>query len=456
MRGLSRHLSERTRWKSITSLVVGIGLATGLAAAQAGSLLEPGTTTYLTQLSSETPLEVGPAHTLILDTDDSLFALEAPLINKGVVRWLNATPYGDWSALAIATKSLVNQGRVIVDGYVDVYMDGGLNNQGGLLQIGANSSVSAPSITGGRIHGLSSTSKLNAELKNVTITGQVLARATVGGPLTVFGTLGVASMSLSESTLLRGDGRTFLDHGTIKAAPNASSPQLTIAAGHTFGGTGSISNVAVINQGTLDIQQGEVLNTNKDIVQQGANSQLLVSGTLQAPSIQIQGGVIDLQYTGLVTGDVVVKQGRMVLHNLTDFDFENGKIGAAIEGNLTLSDQSQLEVIVRHGDPLSVLEVWGSASLDGDLIVSFLDGARVPSTFDLYISANSLQGTFRSLHVNGTGNLPWSFVQRRDNGQLTVTITAVPEPETWGLMLGGLGVVAWCLRRRTALHATRH
>lgn len=454
MRRLSRRLPAHTRLKSIASLLVGIGLATAAAASHAGSLLEPGTTTYTYELSSETTLEIGPAHTLVLDTDDSFFGLQAPLINQGVVRWLNANHYvyGEWNALAFASKSLVNQGRMIVDSYVDLYMDNGLNNQGGLLQIGANSGVWAPSITGGRIHGLANTSKLNTELKDVTITGQVSAAGSAAGTLNVLGTLGVGTMSLSESTLLRGNGRTILNQGTIKATPYALSPQLTISAGHTMGGTGNISNVQVINQGTIENQRGELLSSNKAIVQQGADAQLVVNGLLTAPSIQIQGGSIDMDYSGLVTGNVDIQHGRLVLHDLYDFDFDNGKLGAAISGNLSLSDKSQLEVFVGHGIPFSILEVWGNASVDGELIVSFQDGADVPSTFEMVVAANSLQGSFRSLRVNGTGTLPWTFTQQRfGNGQLTVTITAVPEPETWGLMLCGLGMIGWRLRGRKAL-----
>ena len=80
---------------------------------------------------------------------------------------------------------------------------------------------------------------------------------------------------------------------------------------------------------------------------------------------------------------------------------------------------------------------------------------RVSHTFEVIFTANSLQGSFRSLRVNGTGNLPWTFVQERvSENQLTVTITAVPEPEIWGLMLCGLGVIGWRMRRRAPAQTT--
>lgn len=458
MRRLSRRLPERTRLKSITSLLVGIGLVTAAAASHAASLLEPGTTTYMNQLTSDTTLEVGPAHTLVLDTDDFIFALEAPLINRGVVRWLNANHDvdGNWNALAFASKSVANQGSMILDSHVELNVTQELNNQGGMLQIGVNSSITAPSIVGGRIHGYAMTSSVSGEIKNVTITGQVNASGTVGGALTIEGTMGIGSMSLSESTLLKGGGQSILDRGKLKAAPGANAPQLTIAAGHTLSGIGSISNVEVLNQGTLESQQGGTLRIDSSIVQQDAGAQIRVKGELQTPMLQIQQGSVAIDYTGLVTGDVVVQQGRLVLHDFVGFDDDHGKIGAGISGNLTLSEQSQVEVMVDRGfDYFSALEVWGAASLDGELVLSFLNGVKVPNTFYLYIVGNSLQGNFRSLRVNGTGALPWTFIQERTSeNQLTVTITAVPEPGTWGLMLCGLGVVAWRLRRRAALEPT--
>lgn len=456
MRGLSRRLSARTRLKSIASLLVGAGLVTGMAAVQAGSLLEPGTTTYLYELQSDVPLEIGEAHTVILDTDDSSFFLTAPLINHGVVHWAAAGKFGEVFAFSMGDQ--INRGRWIIDNGIEMHLEGALDNHGGVVQIGANSNVlSGQPIIGGRIHGLSSTSNLSAHsLTDVTITGQVnlglKSPSSIGGTLTVKGTLGIQAVNLSESTLLQGSGQTVLKNGTIGASAGAIAPELILAAGHTLSGTGRITNVALLTQGAIEVNRSDVLRTDSSIVQQGNDALLVVKGNLQAPQIQIQGGVVDLHNTSYVKGDVDVQQGRLMLHQFTHIEPDSlGGLGAIIEGDLTLSDQSEVEVIVGQGYPLAILEVWGNVSLGGDLIVSFVDGAKAPSTFELAFMASSVQGTFRSLRVNGTGSLPWTFVQ---NSNGLITITAVPEPETWGLMLCGLGVVAWRLRRRTALQAT--
>ena len=468
MRRLSRRLSERTRLKFVASLLVGVGLAAGMVAAQGASLLEPGTTTHEWELWSDTPLEVGPEHTLILDTRGSTFMLDAQLINEGVVQVRNT--YSDYDkVLAAAFAPQVNRGRWIIDDRIEFYLEGAMDNRSGIVQIGAGTVLYSVmnTISGGRIHGMATTSQLNAGvIRDTTISGHVnivpwenkeriWVPGTIAGTLTVDGTLGIKAVNLSESTLLSGNGRTVLNNGTIGTAPDALTPNLTIGAGHTLGGTGSLSKVAVLNQGTIENQRGELLSSNEAIVQQGQNAQIVVNGLLTAPSIQVQAGTLDMDHTGLVTGNVDIQQGRLVLHDFRDFDFDNGKSGAAIQGNLTLSDKSQVEVMAGHGEPLTIFEVWGAASLDGELILSFLDGARVSANYELIFAANSLQGSFRSLRVNGTGNLPWTFVQERvSENQLTVTITAVPEAEIWGLMLFGLGVVGWRVRRRAALHPT--
>ncbi len=464
MRGLSRHLSERTRWKSIASLLAGACLGTGMVAAHAGSLLEPGTTTYTSELLSDVPLEIGAAHTLVLDTEDSSFLLEAPLINHGVVHVAATGQYGE--ALVLSSAAQTNRGQWIVDNWVRMYLEGGLDNHGGVFQIGANSSVlsTTQSIVGGRIHGVANTSNLSAHnLRDVTITGQVnlipwklpqgaTTPGTVGGTLTVDGTLRVAAVNLSESTLLRGTGRTLLNNATIGAAPGVMAPKLTIEAGHTLSGTGHITDVSLLNQGMVEVNASEQLRGDSTIVQEGDDARLDVKGTLQAPEIQIKGGVIELDKESYVEGGVDVQKGRLVLHEL-QLDSDGWAYQPpVIHGNLSLSDQSEVEVIVKDGLPIAIVDVWGEASLGGDLIISFVDGAKVPSTFDLLFEASSVQGAFRSIRVNGAGGLPWTFIQQRNGA---VEIAMVPEPETWGLMLCGLGVVAWRLRRRTA-HQTVH
>ena len=72
---------------------------------------------------------------------------------------------------------------------------------------------------------------------------------------------------------------------------------------------------------------------------------------------------------------------------------------------------------------------------------TFLNSAALPKADDW---PTDLPGSFRLAWLEG------------DEGQLNVlgsihsyTVTAVPEPSEWAFMLGGLGLVAYTLRRRT-------
>ncbi len=77
-------------------------------------------------------------------------------------------------------------------------------------------------------------------------------------------------------------------------------------------------------------------------------------------------------------------------------------------------------------------------------------------TASLYDSGNNLLGTGGSnvafttgaltagnYHLNVTGNVTGAF-----GGAYSATITPAPEPETWAMMLAGLGLVASAARRK--------
>lgn len=128
---------------------------------------------------------------------------------------------------------------------------------------------------------------------------------------------------------------------------------------------GQISRIALTNQGQLQVAQQQTLTIDSPLVQQGADARLVVTGDLTAPEIQIEGGVIELDNSGLVKGDIDVQQGRLVLHQFSGIDEVHVKLGAAIDGDLSLSDHSEVEVIIGDGEPFAFLEVWGTASLNG-------------------------------------------------------------------------------------------
>jgi hypothetical protein len=68
-------------------------------------------------------------------------------------------------------------------------------------------------------------------------------------------------------------------------------------------------------------------------------------------------------------------------------------------------------------------------------------------------AANVWQHYVGRVHLNGATDLTFAAIERSDSlgGSLdNVSVTAVPEPETYALMLAGLGLIGAVIRRRKA------
>ena len=92
-------------------------------------------------------------------------------------------------------------------------------------------------------------------------------------------------------------------------------------------------------------------------------------------------------------------------------------------------------------DSLTDLVFEGSYTLVGASgsfgVVSYLDAAVSGGTVDF-----SHTGQF------GFTSLPATLTLSSDSGVFPITVAAVPEPETYALMLAGLGLMGWLVRRR--------
>lgn len=481
MRRLSRRLFARTRLNAMTRLLVGACLATGWTAVQAGSLLEPGTTTYELMLDSAEPVTVGPDHRLILNTENAGFHLLAPVVNHGTVQIKTSRSAFEVPVFAIFKQ--VNRGQWFLDDQVLMHFSfDDVDNHRGTFQIGKNSALYAHgAFSGGSIHGINETSQLWANrLQDVTLSGQVRLLASgmsayagplkdappeVSGTLTVNGLLHAESMRLGSNTVLQGGGRTILSGGSVTAFPEAPGSQMTIASGHTMTGHGQLSNFTLINEGALRVESTRTISSNAVVVQQGADAITQVTGGLTAEEFLLRGGVIDV--SGVLASQVTVDGGTLVMHEggalKGDVDVRSGRVSVyasspralgewgslALDGDLILSNAAEFEVILTASMGHIEIPTTGRIQLGGKLILTFAEGARpLYPDFVLFFDGYDGVSVFKSLEVRGAGNLPWHIAEQ--SGPFVV-LSSVPEPETWGLMLCGLGVVGWRLRRRTVL-----
>jgi len=112
------------------------------------------------------------------------------------------------------------------------------------------------------------------------------------------------------------------------------------------------------------------------------------------------------------------------------------------------------------GDSFSAVALWSDLS---DLTFTSPIAAAAAATLNGNLAANRTAGltqTVQSLswstgstlwvrwaEVNNTGSDHGLAI---DNVAFSATVSAVPEPQTYALMLGGLGLVGWMARRRKA------
>ena len=82
----------------------------------------------------------------------------------------------------------------------------------------------------------------------------------------------------------------------------------------------------------------------------------------------------------------------------------------------------------------------------GQLTISFLDGFLGAGLYDLF-DFGSFAGAFSSFAFDGLASgYTASFVFGANGVDLNVA--AVPEPETYAMLLAGLGAIGWAARRR--------
>lgn len=96
---------------------------------------------------------------------------------------------------------------------------------------------------------------------------------------------------------------------------------------------------------------------------------------------------------------------------------------------------------------------WSAQHL-GDALAGEAPGEMVYSSFSTYFDGVSggvtgFDVTLSVPHQHGQDTYVWKFDKATSTAHLSA-VHAVPEPETYAMLLAGIGVVAWRLRRRSA------
>jgi fibronectin-binding autotransporter adhesin len=372
-----------------------------------------------------------------------------------------------------------NRGAVIADGVLSVNGGGNFDNSGGLVQVADSGMLFllGGTFSGGAVQGLGASSRLggNGTFRDIALSGQFLVTPRdefkVSGTLTNTGTLtiagssqGTAALNLAADTTLAGSGQTVLTDATYSSISTnlGASMVLTVAQGHTLRGSGYVA-AGLVNLGTLTAGTGDALSILSSlrnggqlridaggmldaigglsvIVQDETSAVTTVNGLLKAATFRLEAGV--LEGDGTVQADIVNLGGTIAAGNSPG--------ALTIDGDLTLGDESLLLVEVRgtvQGVQYDWVHVNGDLMLGGALQIDF--GSYLPRIGEEYSfltsSAGHVSGAFDSITAAGYG-----LSVRYGASGITATVTAVPEPASYGLMLVGFGLLALRLRQRVA------
>jgi len=214
-------------------------------------------------------------------------------------------------------------------------------------------------------------------------------------------------------------------------------------------GNGPIVSSRVTNEigAVLQIQQGSVTLSSAYGGWDNDGTVDLASGTRLSVIGQPLRNHGSLTGQGSYAASYIVNEGVIAPgHSAGTLRFENA---------LYLAGGSVLDLEFGGPENSDRIEVDGSMTLDGILNIHALAG-YLPHVGDnlALISANAVSGNFDQINFVGFGP-GVTLASAWNGGALSASIQAVPEPETWAMLLTGLGLAGWKRRRASAIeHAS--
>lgn len=226
---------------------------------------------------------------------------------------------------------------------------------------------------------------------------------------------------------------------------------LTIRSAALDAGFGTLTVIGNLIQSTLSVTSGSLtvagVIENNVLVGNAELGQSNYAGVLNAPNIN---GDLTIHTNGVVnglksvTGNVSVIGGK-----LSSFD------SMTIYGGLSTTNSSEIDFLINGTSTgsFSFIKIKGSASFSGGLLNINFDEHKpqIGETWEIMSSDGGIAG-LDSLILSGVAsaypNETTQLLLTTLNGNLFVTVTAVPEQNTYAMLLAGMGILGFVVRRK--------
>ena len=337
---------------------------------------------------------------------------------------------------------------------------------GGTAKLGASSSLP----TGATVQIGTATVELNAvfdlggynqtlagitkgtQSATVTNSGAIDSTLTMTGTSTYAGviqdgatnkmSLSVGSGALTLSGTNTYTGATNINGGTLTVnGTNSGSGTVTVASGATLNGGGSITGMVVVGgtlSGSLTLNGDAQINTGASAAAGAFNGNVANNGLIT--SNLVIGAGKTLSGSGTNSGTTSITGGTLSPGN-----------GASSTATMTLNNSVMLNssafVLNIDGATSDQLTINGALDLSSGndtLTLSILNPGS-SSSYTIATYTGVLTGTFADI---STLTAAGYTIDYGTGSNSAITVVAVPEPSTWAMMLGGIGMLRLCQKRR--------
>lgn len=374
------------------------------------------------------------------------------LINSGTIRSVNAFSAAG-SGMALSEGLTIGGGTVTNSGLIEGLVAAGNNNA-----VGRGITLSGNDITSGVFSGQRDGIYANASILNQS--GGVIR----GGSDSAIIAIGMAS---GHSVNINNNaGASIIGGGANTAAIVTGNEQTTIINAGLINGTGSgkaialgsASNVVIINGGNASVLgsiDGGSSGSNTMQLNPGTGNSFAYGGAISNfNNVEVTSGSVTLSGVSTYTGTTQLSGGTLTLDGTnrlaaaSALSLEGGTLRLVNAGaangqafaSLSLSENSAIAL--------------GGSSLTFNGLGAIVAGKTL--TFTEYVAANSgyafrflgdYSGNTSFLALLGGTSINGLGASSRFDGVYT-DVSAVPEPSTYGMLLAGMGLIGFAVRRR--------